>query len=548
MNNPLAIAKGLAGMVLGKSNSAISRRASNMKNVMAESNYFDAIHYLYTGEKFPGGLGMDKNYEVVNLRELQRHSLNLWRANPIANMIFNRLETKVINDGLNPDALPEAKILGFTEDDEFLRTWSESVESFIRLYALIPEVVDEAMRDNLYEKQRQAYSTAKLSGDCLRITRIDPVTRLPRIQLIDGYNISTPLNMIRGINPNTGNDVIDGVEINSRGIEVGYWVRAKAFNPNLVYSIEGMDYVFIPAFGPNSGRRVANLVFGSRMRVNEYRGMPLLGCSIQMLKQIDTTLDNSQLAMALDNQLVLSVVTDSNAPRDASDILKQGPLRRMASNEQTVTNTTADGTQRVVEFKQLGPGLMIEGLKPGQKIESHNTRHPNPDVTKAVMAGVHISGAAAGVPPEILMLMFNNNFSASRQAVNEFDAIRRKEHSQFNPTFNEPVYRDIVIGLDLTGKLVTPSLFDAMRRNDHLTVQAWMNANWSSTAELSVDMLKHVNTFEKAFENGLTDRDAISLKYFGVRHEKVVARLKRQNVALADAIRPIKELEKSQGG
>jgi len=544
--NLITVAKDLFSMASGAPARAIEKRISNMGNVMASSNYFDAVHYLYTGEKFPGGLGIDKNYEVVDLRELQRHSINLWRSNPIANMIYNRLETKVINDGLNPDALPEAQILGYSEDDEFIRNWSESLESFIRLYALIPEVVDERMRDNLYELQRQAYSTAKLSGDCLKITRIDPITRLPRIQLIDGYNIGTPLGMIRGINPETGNDVIDGVEINSRGVEVGYWVRIKAFNPNLIYSIEGMNYVFIPAFGPQSGRRVARLIFGSRMRVNEYRGMPLLGCSIQMLKQIDRTLDNSQLAMALDNSLVLSVVTDKDAPKTQSELFGKSPMRRAAIDESTVTTTTTDGNSKNVEFKEIGPGLIIDGLRPGQKIESHNTRHPNPEVMKAVMGGVHLTGAAANVPPEILLLMFNNNFSASRQAVNEFDAIRRKEHSQFNSSFNEPIYRNVVIALDITGRLVTPGLFDAMLRQDDITVMAWLNSNWSSTAELSVDMLKHVTMFEKAFENGLTDRDAISLKYFGVRHSKIVARLTRQNKLLAEAIRPIKELEKQQ--
>ena len=269
---------------------------------------------------------------------------------------------------------------------------------------------------------------------------------------------------------------------------------------------------------------------------------------MQMLKQIDRTLDNAHLAMALDAQLVLSVITDKDAPRDVNSIINGGILKRASVTEQTVDVKQPDGGSKGVNFKGFSAGLMIDDLPPGKKIESHNSRHPNPNVDKAVLFGMNLASASCELPPEIMLLMFNNNFSASRQAINEFEAVRRKEHSQFNPQFNDPLYKDILIALDITGQIPTPGLMQALINNDRVVFNAWSQAKWASAAELSVDMLKHINTFVKAFDNGLVTRRDVALKYFGTRIEKVIPRLKKENAELAEALKPLKELEKNQGG
>ena len=522
----------------------IDSRVSQAKVIMSNGgNYMDASHFMYTGEKFAGGWGLNRDYEIVDLPQVRRHSLELWRSNPIANAIFGRLETKVINDGLRVEALPEGRFIGLADDSPELQEWSESIEAFTHLYASDASLVDERERFNLYQLQRQAYSTAKLSGDCLVIRRIDGITMMPRIQLVDGKHIETPHLFPLGVNTKTGRTVISGVEIDSRGREVGYWVRTRALKPSTSILFD-FTYEFVSAFGANSGRRVANLVYGSRLRVDEYRGMPLLAATMQMLKQIDRLLDNSQLASALDASLVLSVMTDKDAPKDIKSMIGGGTLRTAATQEKTVNAPQPDGGTKPIQFKQFSNGMIVENLAPGKKIESHNTRHPNPDVAKAALFGMNLCGASSEVPPEILLLSFNSNFSASRQAVNEFDAIRRKEHSQFNPLFNEPIYKDIVIGLDITGKLSSPGLLEALVTGDRMTFNAWTQTKWSSTAELSVDMLKHVTMFALAFKEGLVTRRDIALKFFGTRHEKVVTTLLKENERLARANKPLVELEK----
>jgi capsid protein len=68
---------------------------------------------------------------------------------------------------------------------------------------------------------------------------------LPAIQLIEGHRVATPGNqtyMIGGGAPgNDKSNVIDGVQIDSAGRPVGYWVRD---------SFSGDDYVYRPIYDP----------------------------------------------------------------------------------------------------------------------------------------------------------------------------------------------------------------------------------------------------------------------------------------------------------
>ena len=139
--------------------------------------------------------------------------------------------------------------------------------------------------------------------------------------------------------------------------------------------------------------------------------------------------------------------------------------------------------------------------------------------------------------------MFNNNFSASRQAVNEFEATKRKEQVQFNAGLNDPYYQDTLVGLDITGKLSTPGLIESIRRGDFIKVASWFKAAWVSKTELSVDMLKHINMLDKAHNIGYLTREQGAKKFFGTSFKRTMSKLRRENEELAKVNKPLAELE-----
>ena len=97
-------------------NRGVEARAVHFPEIVAQEGFLGAVHEVYSGEKFTGGWGLDRNYEVVDLPAIRKKSLELWRSNPIAVGIFNRLVTKVVNDGLKVEAMPEAQFIGFDQD------------------------------------------------------------------------------------------------------------------------------------------------------------------------------------------------------------------------------------------------------------------------------------------------------------------------------------------------------------------------------------------------------------------------------------------------
>lgn len=517
-----------------------------LKNILVNEGFMNAVTYAaYNGEKFLGGLGLSRDFSIVDLPTLRRFSVQFWRSNPIAVSIFNRLSTNVINDGLKLEAVPTDKLLTslFNLTDEQLNEWAETIEMLFDLYAFQAETVDIRKKFNLHEIALQTYDTAKISGDCLVINRPRP-DNFPYVQIIDGMDIASPMDVISnlGVNPKSGNMVIEGVEIDANGVEIGFHIRARAIDPGRFTS--SMDFKFIPAYNPNTGRRVANMVYGSRLRVNEYRGVPLLGHVLQSLNQIDKAMDSEQLAMLLDSLLVLSVTKDANAPESMKDLLSDDDSSGFKSASVNKTNILTDGSTGfdTVPINEYLPGVMINNLPRGVKVESHNSRRPNVNVFQAVLHGIDIISASIGVPPEITLLKFNNNFSAARQAAIEFNALVNMEAFKFSCQFYDPIYKDFLFAGFLNNMIQMPGYLEAYQSNQKWVTGAWESAVWRGISKPSIDELKQMKTFIEAVNNGFRSRTDIVSVMMGGSYDKTIKRLARDNQKLADALRPLEQI------
>ena len=62
--------------------------------VSGKTELFDVVSQLmgYDGDRFFGGFGLTKDLQCVNLPLLQLRSIQLFRENTFANIIFNRIK------------------------------------------------------------------------------------------------------------------------------------------------------------------------------------------------------------------------------------------------------------------------------------------------------------------------------------------------------------------------------------------------------------------------------------------------------------------------
>jgi len=488
------------------------------------------IGSIFDGEKFPGGFGATNGYEVVDYWTLRERSVQLFTDNIYASGLIKRLITNVINTGLSLEATPAGDILG--KDDDFINDWSENTETLYRLWGQNKELVDWKQKETDGGLQAQAKKTALLSGDCLVVLRTSRQTGLPVTELIDGRHVQQPTGDFLSGALGRGNTVQHGVEIDSNGRHVAFFVKQK----------KGLEekFVRIPVKGPKSGRKIAWLLYGSKRLLDDVRGVPLLGIVLQSLREIDRYRDAEQRAAAVNAFLAMFIRKDSNKPGTR-------PLSGEAVRKDTAEVTDGDGSTRDYQMSKWLPGMAMDELAQGEEPVSFDTKRPN--VNFAVFEAAILSAIAWAneIPPEILKLAFNSNYSASRMADSEFKIFLNKERSDFADNFTIPRYKEWLVGMVLTDRIQADGLLEAWRDPAKFEIfGAWTDSDWAGAIKPHIDPLKEVNAKIKMVEAGFITRDRASKELTGMKFTRVAKQLKRENQQILEANQVLIDSENQQ--
>jgi lambda family phage portal protein len=490
--------------------------AALMQAARADFTFFD-------GDKFYGGFG-NTQLQIIDYWTLRQRSAQLFNENLYARGLIRRLVTNEINTGLNLEATP-GDLTGMTDDD--VRTdWSENVENRFKVWSKNPELCDRFERSTFGSLQRQLRREAIVTGDVLVVLHMSRTTGLPQIELVSGGLVQTPLGKV----PRNGNEIKHGVEIDPRGRHVAYWVRQKDGN-----------FKRVPAKGERSGRRLAWLVYGTDKRLDELRGQPILALILQSLKELDRYRDAEQRAAVINSMLAMYVEKTEDKP--GSKPLSGGAVRR-----DTAAITDSDAKQRTFTSTQHIPGLVIEELQQGEKPVSHDTSRPNVNFGAFEASIAHALAWANEVPPEIYLLSFSSNYSASRGAVNEFKLYLDMSRMDRAEEFCEPTYQEWLVSEVIRNKVRAPGLLEARRDvTKYDVVGDWLSSDWAGAIKPSVDLNKEVSGYEKMSDRGWITSDRASRELSGTKFSKNVRRMKKENELLAEAIRPLLELKKEFG-
>lgn len=485
----------------------------------ASSSYSPLI---WDGEKYPGGLGAVVDEIFTDYWALRARSSQLFEQNIYARGLIRRIITNEINTGLHLEATPEEKILGLEEDA--LADWAEDVENRFHIWEKDAWLCDHAEQQTFGGLQQQVRLESLIEGDVLIVLRQQQQTGLPRIHVIKGAAVQTPMGMLKAPN---GNRVVHGVELDERGRQVAYWVTQR----------DGLKSKRIPAWGEKSGRRIAWLVYGTEKRADQVRGIPLLGLMLQSLKEIDRYRDSVQRKAVINS--ILAIFIKKGEAKMGSRPMGGGAQRRG-----TETTPDANGTPRRFRFLEFGaPGLILDELQHGEEphgFQPHGTDEKFRDFEEAILCTVAWS---VEYPPEILRLAFTKNYSASQAAINELKLYLTRVRTAFGDGFCQPVYVEWLVSAVLSGKVTAPRLLESWRDARQYDVfGAWTAGDWSGHVKPAVDASKLVRGYKEAIAEGLITRDRASRELNGTKYSKNVKKLVRENVQLAEALRPLLEL------
>jgi len=476
----------------------------------------------WDGEKFPTGFGATNVFQT-DYWQLRERSAQLFTENLYARGLIRRLVTNIITTGLSLEAMPDERILGIPADS--LNDWQDLVESRHNIWSINPQACDFYGRSTYAEIQKEIYREALIEGDVLIVLHIDPVTGYPKIQVIKGSHVATPVG-------NTNENVEYGVEIDESGRHVAFHVTQD----------DGSS-VRVPAFGALSGRRVAWLFYGTDRRIGDVRGQPALSLLLQSLKELDRYRD-AAIRKAVVNSVIAMFIKKDEEKMGTLPVTG-GAVRRGVA----VDSSTQASSPRRFRIEEYVPGAVMEELQVGETPVPHSTAGTDVNFAAFESAMLAAFAWANEIPPEILILAFTNNYSASQAAINEFKIYQNTERGRVGDGVCQPIHVEHFTSEVMQGKISAPGFLESRTDPRKFDIfGAWVAGDWSGAIKPATDTLKQANGYSKMVREAWTTNERTSREITGTKFRRNVQKLKRENELKAEAFKPLVDLQSQLSG
>lgn len=442
----------------------------------------------------------------ANLNILRNRAADQATNTPIGAAAINNSSVHVIGAGLTLFPRVKYKLLGM--DALEAREWNRKTAAEFDLWAASKDC-DIFKRNNFYDLQSILYTSYLTDGDSFSIFRRGiPNNFMPyslRLQALEGNRVSNPLgntdcrtidtSAVEMIAPN-GNHIVSGVEIDSNGATVAYWVSNKVpFDP--VDIGKTPNWIRIEAFGESTGQ--ANILQISHdERPEQYRGVPYLAPVIETLKQV-SRYTTAELTAAIIRSFFALFFTSQTSSPGISDVLP-------SPNEEGAAD---DGRAPVVDASEYGLSVgSMNALPKGVDVKSIDASSSVSVFEPFITQLINQIGAAIGQPPEVLMKHFSNSYSASRAALLQAWEEFRLRRAWFSRDFCQPVYETWLTEAIAIGRIEAPGFFD-----DPLMHKAYCNAEWYGPTMSILDPVKDVtgSALRKTYGLSTGEREAAEM-------------------------------------
>jgi len=464
----------------------------------------------------------------LNLYTLRDRCRDLYMNAPLGRSAIQTTRTNVVGSGLRLKARIDSEYLGLSDDES--NAWEQNVEREFSLWA--DSVFCDALRlNNFYEMQQLAQLSWLQSGDAFALLKQAPPTPfMPyglRIHLLEADRISTPNTVAAitaGPSPNSivpmagraanGNRVISGVEIDSDGAAVAYYVCNRY--PNAFYypgSTEPLEWTRVEAFGPRTGRPNILHMMESE-RIEQRRGVPFLAPVIEPLKQLTRYTEAELMAAVITGMFTVFIKSDGPS--------NQNPLGSLIPEDEQLPDINEN------EY-ELGNGA-INILRPGESVDIANPGRPNTAFEGFVNSLAKYVGAALEIPADLLQKSFSASYSASRAALLEAWKMFRMRRAWLASDFCQPVYEEWLTQAVAMGRIKAPHFFD-----DPIMRKAWAGAEWTGPAPGQLDPQKEAVAAALRVQNGFSTREQETLELNGGNFDRNAQQAKRETRLLKEA-------------
>lgn len=441
------------------------------------------IPVFFNGEKELGDIGNIRNY-IMDFRALRMRSHQLFVDSDVCQALFNRSVMWGIGNGLTLQACP---LLEATNSTTEVEDFNEKIEALFSIFASTP-LCDYHGVNNLGAIASEAWVNKDVGGDVLVIMRL--VNGTPKVQLIDGLHVQTPLLFGTGtgidvINPETKNIVRHGVEIDKTGKHVAYYVYTTGEQELLG------SYERIPArMDKYPYSETARLIYGLKNRIDNTRGIPLITGvmdTVSLMSRYRTaTLGSAEETSKISYQIVHQAFSDGSNP-----VISQATQASGFGNGLSGLPTDSMG-EALANKVVATTGKQIVNNPLGAEIKPMTKNDAEVNFKDFYSVNFDLVCAVVGYPPEVIMSKYNSNYSASRAAIKDFEHTVEVKRNQFSSQFYQLIYNFCLDVWVLQGKVELDGYEAALTSRDELSLAAFRKCTFEGDAIPHIDPYKEV--------------------------------------------------------
>jgi len=464
-----------------------------------------------------------------NNSTLRQRGRMLYMASPIATSAINTNRTKVVGTGLTLKSMVNRDVLGISPDAA--KNWQKITEAEFELWASKKENCDAIGVNNFASMQQLALKSWLMSGDVFPlIKRYKPTPSNPytlRIHLIEADRVSTPTDFSRGIsipfftegkNPNTGNKIHDGVEIDSNGMIVAYHIRNTY--PDQI-TMEKTVWTRVEAYGKKTGLPNILQIMDSE-RADQYRGVTYLAQVIEPLLQLRRYTESELMAALVQSFFSAWITTNT----DQTEI----PINEVGAGDIAgIPDANPDDVSQDPNEYEMGPGTVTH-LDDGESITFGNPNIPTAGFESFVKTLCRLIGAALEIPYDVLIKEFNASYSASRAALLEAWEAFKMRRVWFVDDFPQPVYEMFLAEAIALGRIKAPGFF-----TDPLIRAAWCQSRWIGPVQGQLDPTKEAKAAIMHIDRAIKTHEQVTREMGGGDWEDNVEQIAVENERLREA-------------
>lgn len=436
--------------------------------------------YSYDGEKTPGELGPLVDWRL-DYKSLRARSWDSYLTSEITQTIVKRYVTWIIGKGLRLQAEPAEKILNSEGITTNFKEFAELTESRFQMFS-DSKRTDYVGRDNLNKKSKEALINAIVGGDCLVIQRVEK-GRLT-IQLIDGQHITNPgLGSFYREVKNRGNKIEDGIELDKKGQHVAYYVKKRKTG----------EFDRVPVKGSRSKMQMAFLLTGFKYRINDNRGIPLISAILEKLKKLDRYTE-ATVGSAEERAKIVYYIMHHAGSTGENPMLKNMAKSFNAANENAIPQ---DINGKALEDKVAATtGKQAINMPVESELKSLDSK-AEVQYSDFYTPNTQILCATFEMPPEVVFMKYENNYSSSRAAIKDWEHTIKVKRSEFGDEFLQPIYNNWLTLEVMKNKIQAPGYVTAYLGQNFDVLESYQRARFVGSSVPHIDPMKEVKAIRE---------------------------------------------------